>query len=107
MSGKKRDEDEQDIQMKWQRLVATSGGDVPRGSSATERLASERREQKKVDGRTLRKTGRTHQVNVRLKQETKDAIQRVAAAKNWLIGEVIEHAVALLESQLSAPTDGE
>ena len=35
-----------------------------------------------------------------MKQSTKDAIERIASSRNWLIGEVIEHAVAALEAQI-------
>ena len=93
--------DADDIHAKWQRIIAASGGEVSREANLKDRLATEKREQKKIDGRALRKTGRTHQVNVRLKQQTKDAIQRIATANDWLIGEVIEHAVTMLESHLA------
>ena len=64
------------------------------------RLKAEHQLGQKIDGRSLRRTGRTHQVNVRLTESTKHAIQRIASARDLLIGEVIEQAVAALEAQL-------
>lgn len=90
-----------DLRAKWKHLVAVSGLDGTRAGSLDERIKTERRDEKKIDGRSLRRTGRVHQVNVRLKEETKEAIQRIAKSQDWLIGEVIERAVALLDAQLN------
>lgn len=99
--------DPDDIQAKWQRIINASGGEVRQAPALKDRLAAEKRDEKKVDGRTLRRTGRTQQVNIRLKQQTKDSIQRIATAQDWLIGEVIEHAVTLLEAHLAAQPRGD
>ena len=54
----------------------------------------------KVDGRTLRKTGRTELFSARLRKETKDALHGYAREHDLLVAEVIEHAfAALLDSK--------
>ena len=92
-----------DAQEKWARLVADTRGAPTRSLSAESYVAASKRPQPKVDGRSLRKTGRTEQFNVRLKADTKLAIQRLADENDWLIGEVIEHAIAALTVQLHKP----
>lgn len=89
-----------DVEAGWRRLQQLGGSDR-RGPDVKDRLAAEKRAAKKIDRRTLRRTGRTEQFNVRLKQETKDAILRLAEANNWLNGEVVERAIALLEQHLA------
>lgn len=86
---------------KWQRLIDGGQNARERALAVTDRLQVEQRELRKIDGRSLRKAGRTEQVNIRLKQETKLAIQRLATANGWLIGEVIERSIATLEASLS------
>lgn len=44
-----------------------------------------------------RRTGRTAQLNLKLKPETIDAFIRVADANGWGLGEAFERAVELLE----------
>jgi len=54
----------------------------------------------KVDGRTLRKTGRTELFTARMRKETKDALHGYARDHDLLLGEVIELAfAALVESK--------
>lgn len=89
-----------DIASAWRNMVEAAGEPTTRIAGLKNRLAEERREPAKIDGRSLRKTGRTLQVNVRMKQGTKASIERIASSRNWLIGEVIEHAVAALEAQI-------
>ncbi|MGX9967090.1 hypothetical protein ACVFYP_27455 [Roseomonas sp. F4] len=52
-----------------------------------------------LDGRSLRATGRDHQLNVRVTAETKSAILRLAKERQQVIAEVIEDAVAALVEQ--------
>ena len=51
-----------------------------------------------------RRTGRTAQLNLKLKPETIDVFTRVADAQGWGLGEAFERAVELLE-QSSARND--
>ncbi len=52
---------------------------------------------RRLDGRSLRATGRTVQLNVKITDATKEAVLRLAQARGLLVSEVIEQAVALLE----------
>jgi predicted DNA-binding ribbon-helix-helix protein len=51
-----------------------------------------------VDGRTLRKTGRTHQLSTRVTDEFYKNIKMIAARDGIKIVELLEKAVALYES---------
>lgn len=46
-----------------------------------------------------RRTGRTAQLNLKLKPETIEAFTRIADANGWGLGEAFERATALLEQQ--------
>ena len=48
-----------------------------------------------------RRTGRTAQLNLKLKPETIEAFTRIADAKGWGLGEAFERATALLERELA------
>ena len=71
-----------------------------KGASVADRLQLERQELAKLDGRSLRATGRTEQLNLRLTAETKDKIQAIATEKSMKLAEVIERAIAALEREL-------
>lgn len=49
-----------------------------------------------LDGRSLRATGRTLQLNIKATVKTKVDILRIAREQGWLVSEVVEHAVAAL-----------
>lgn len=49
-----------------------------------------------LDGRSLRATGRTIQLNIKATVKTKVDILRIAKEQGWLVSEVVEHAVAAL-----------
>ena len=49
-----------------------------------------------LDGRSLRATGRTLQLNIKATVRTKADILRIAKQQGWLVSEVVEHAVAAL-----------
>lgn len=85
----------------WERLVERNKERPTRTMTVAEHLRDEKQQPKKVDGRKLRRTGRTEQFNVKLKDATKQEIQRLADANDWLIGEVIEHAVVALNEKLA------
>jgi len=46
-----------------------------------------------------RRTGRSVQLNLKVRQETVDAFYAVADRQSWGLGETLEHAVALLERE--------
>ena len=98
---KRRSEIGQDTVAAWARLVEQAKEPPARTMTVGEHLRDEQRQPKKVDRRSLRKTGRTEQFNVRLKSATKQEIQRLADDNGWLIGEAIEHAVAALNEKLT------
>jgi hypothetical protein len=45
------------------------------------------------------RTGRNVQFNIRARQETIDAFLSIADREGWVLGEVLEHAVAALERE--------
>jgi hypothetical protein len=54
----------------------------------------------RVDGRTLRKTGRTIPFSTRLNAETDRLIRRIAGKHGILIAEVVERGALLLQKEL-------
>ncbi len=50
-----------------------------------------------LDGRSLRATGRTLQLNIKVSSATKATILRLAKERDLLVAEVIEQAVEALE----------
>lgn len=57
--------------------------------------APARREQRR------HRTGRNVQFNIRARQETIDMFLAIADREGWVLGEVLEHAVAALERELA------
>lgn len=47
------------------------------------------------------RTGRNVQFNIRARQETIDSFLAIADREGWVLGEVLEHAVAALERELA------
>lgn len=47
------------------------------------------------------RTGRNVQFNIRARQETIDTFLAIADREGWVLGEVLEHAVAALERELA------
>ena len=52
-----------------------------------------------VDGRTLRKTGRTHQLSTRVTNEFYRQIRMIAARDGMKIVELLENAISLYEDK--------
>lgn len=48
--------------------------------------------------RTRPKTGRVHQLNVKLTRETIEYVYDLADTRGWIVAEVIEHALELLKA---------
>lgn len=55
-----------------------------------------------VDGRTLRRTGRTHQFATRIKQETHDDMKRLAVRDGITLAELLERAIEVYKVQKKA-----
>ena len=89
----------------WRNLIELAGDPAATRGSLESRIATERRTDKKLDGRSLRRTGRTVQQNVRLRLETTAEIKTIAEAQGWLVGEVIEQAIEALKAQLQKQSD--
>ena len=56
----------------------------------------------RVDGRTLRKTGRTIPFSTRLNADTDRLIRRIAGKHGILIAEVVERGAILLQKELES-----
>lgn len=56
----------------------------------------------RVDGRTLRKTGRTIPFSTRLNADTDRLIRRIAGKHGILIAEVVERGALLLQKELES-----
>lgn len=67
---------------------------VPGPSEAVRRRSAEARASEPKDGRSARYMGRTVQLNVRVRPETKAAIDRASRDYEAPITYIIEHAVA-------------
>jgi hypothetical protein len=90
-----------DTDRRWQKLTAEAGRPSARAKPVTAQLANERKLQAKIDRRTLRKTGRTEQFNVRLRRSSIDDILAIADQYGWLNAVVIEKAIAALKAELA------
>ncbi len=51
-----------------------------------------------VRRRARRKTGRVHQLNVKLTRETIEYVYDLADTRGWIVAEVIEHALEVLKA---------
>jgi hypothetical protein len=60
----------------------------------------EMEEYERIDGRTLRKTGRTIPFSTRLNADTDRLIRRIAGKHGILIAEVVERGALLLQKEL-------
>jgi hypothetical protein len=72
------------------RRVAEEGGFPSRESRKPKQKAQRRRI-----------TGRNFQLNIRAKQETIEWMNAIADRRGWVLGEVLEHALAALEATQS------
>lgn len=68
----------------------------PEPVAAPQAQAAEPEPDPVLDGRSLRATGRTMQLNIKATVKTKTDILRIAKQQGWLVSEVVEHAVAAL-----------
>lgn len=50
-----------------------------------------------------RRTGRTQQLNLKVTTETLQAFYKISDQQGWVLGETLEHAVALLEKEYGTP----
>jgi hypothetical protein len=56
---------------------------------------------KKIDGRTLRRKGRTELISYRISPKTRETMQRIAEAEGIMLVEVIEKGVELYDQLLT------
>jgi hypothetical protein len=52
------------------------------------------------------RTGRNVQLNLKVRRETVDAFYRIADQQGWVLGEAFERAVAALQEELEATSEG-
>jgi len=74
----------------------------PEPVAAPQAGAAEPEQDPVLDGRSLRATGRTLQLNIKATARTKADILRIAKEQGWLVSEVVEHAVAALVEKFKA-----
>lgn len=74
----------------------------PEPTAAPQAEAAEPEQEPVLDGRSLRATGRTLQLNIKATAKTKADILRIAKQQGWLVSEVVEHAVAALVERCKA-----
>lgn len=77
----------------------------PRATTTTVRGRKKAEKKSPADKRTLRRTGRTAQFNIRCQPEFKHAIEQQAAERGMLMVEIIEQAFALWLQQNGAPNE--
>jgi hypothetical protein len=75
-----------------------------KGATIAERLALEDQAIGKIDRRTLRKTGRTEQLNLRCSATTRERIKAICEDTGWSASEMLEHALTALEAARAAAT---
>jgi len=75
---------------------------LPEPVTALQAEAAEPEQDPVLDGRSLRATGRTLQLNIKATPKTKADILRIAKEQGWLVSEVIERAVAALVKEHEA-----
>lgn len=84
----------------WNRIRQKSETHPRLATSTEAAIRAEEREQK-LDRRSLRRTGRTEQLNVRVKAETKQTIHAIAEQNGLKIAQVIERAIEALERTIA------
>ena len=86
------DQNDFDITSAWDAL------DVPNKKKTGQRMAdlekSERQPIKKTDGRRLRRTGRSTQMNLKVKPHVRDKFLAIAKARGMSMGELLEVVLA-------------
>jgi hypothetical protein len=68
--------------------------------TVAERSIKERDGTAKIDGRSLRKTGRSKQVMWRTTPAYQQDVMNIAAAHGWTVGQTLERAVDALKREL-------
>src|SRR5262249_28326686 len=76
-------------------------GVPPRRDKTAVREYNETLAFKKIDGRTLRRKGRTELISYRIHPKTREAMQRIADAEGIMLVEVIEKGVELYDQLLA------
>lgn len=68
-------------------------------SARDERARAEAETRAKVDGRKLRRKGRTEQVGIRITPEARERLERLSQLHGLSFAEVVEKSLVLLEKQ--------
>lgn len=87
-------DDPDGLRRSWERLEAAAGVRRPRGGSLAERRVSEKPPLRSDDGRSLRATGRTFQLNLKVTAEFKEELRGMAEARGINMNELLERIVA-------------
>jgi hypothetical protein len=88
------DAEEHDIMKAWGRIVAAAGSRKTKGVSAAQRKAAEKAPVAPTDGRRRRATGRTKQLNVKVKPAFHQELTALAEARGTGIAELLEQMLA-------------
>lgn len=75
----------------------------PSPASVAAEPPPEEEDYERIDGRSLRKTGRTLPFSTRINADVDKLIRRLAAKHKLLIAEVIERGVYLVQKELEGP----
>jgi hypothetical protein len=76
-------------------------GAPPAPTATIDNLAQPETVPAHIDGRSLRATGRTEQLNVHVRPAFKQRIKVLAAEQDLLMAEVLERALAAYEAQIA------
>jgi hypothetical protein len=88
------DENSHDISAAWSKLVIAAGGRKTRGMSVADRRASEATPVPPTDGRRLRFTGRTSQLNIKVKPDFRVMLYQLAQARDIGMAQMLEIILA-------------
>ena len=87
-------DDPEGLRKSWERMQAAAGVRRPRGASLADRRSSEKPPLRPDDGRRLRATGRTHQLNLKVTAEFKQELHDLAQARGVNMNELLEIILA-------------
>jgi hypothetical protein len=83
-----------DVGAAWGRMLAAAGGRKTKGATVASRSAAEKPPVLPTDGRRLRATGRTQQLNMKVKPEYRTELETLAAERDIGLAEMSERILA-------------
>lgn len=89
MSGDSTD----DIAVAWGRVMAAAGGRKTKGATVKSRAEAEKPPVLPTDGRRLRATGRTLQLNIKVKPTFRDELTALAEKRDIGLAEMLERVL--------------